>query len=86
VTGLRAENAQLRQTVIETRNIAAGNFDRIPELRWRLLEARQDHAYDAIFHERAPLISVRIAIHNRGDLLFGRTIPSCRGRHIESSS
>jgi hypothetical protein len=76
LTALREENGQMRARLDEVHAIAAAEFDNIPELHRRLLSAREDPAHRAVFEEPNPLISIRIATHNRCDVLLGRTIPS----------
>ena len=86
VASLRRDIANLRAAqdsqpgdaalTLETRRIAAALFDRIPELRERLREARQGPEYAATFEDREPLVTVRMATYNRGKDLFERTIPS----------
>lgn len=65
------------------RAISAAHFDRIPELRARLLAARATEAYERILSEREPLISVRIATYNRAELLLERAIPSVLAQTYE---
>jgi hypothetical protein len=76
LTVLREENRQMRARLDEVHGIAAAEFDNIPELHCKLLSARDDPDHRAVFKERNPLISIRIATHNRCDVLLGRTIPS----------
>jgi len=66
----------MRTRLDEVHGIAAAEFDKIPELNRLLLSAREDPAHRAVFEERNPLVSIRIATHNRCDVLLGRTIPS----------
>lgn len=62
--------------VEEIRDITGTHFDRTPEQRQRLLAVRQSAGYAAALAEPEPLVSVRIATHDRPDILFDRTLPS----------
>ncbi|MGA7987263.1 MAG: glycosyltransferase [Candidatus Dormiibacterota bacterium] len=73
---LRTSMLQMQEKGDRVHAIVGCIFDRIPELRSQLLEARVSAAYSAAFRETEPLISVRVATYNRGDVLFERTIPS----------
>jgi len=76
VTWLRGKVAELQDGIAETRQIAGGVLDRIPELRSQLLHVRSLPDYSAAFDEKEPLITVRMATFNRADLLLERSIPS----------
>jgi hypothetical protein len=68
------ENTDARLATL--RDITGAQLDRIPELREQLLSVRTTDGYRSTFAEREPLVSVRIATHNRSQLLFERAIPS----------
>jgi glycosyltransferase involved in cell wall biosynthesis len=55
-------------------------FDRIPKLCKKLNAARNRSTYNAAFEDPEPLVTVRIATYNRGDILFERTIPSIQAQ------
>lgn len=67
---------QTRQTLDELRHVVRADFDGIPELRRLLLQVRGEHEYSAVLAQPNPLITVRIATHNRAEILTESTIPS----------
>ena len=73
---LARRDTNLLEQIQRVRDIAAADFDGIPELRTQLLEARGTEAYKAAFSTLEPLVSVRIATFNRSALLLERAIPS----------
>jgi hypothetical protein len=56
--------------------IVKSNRDNIPQLREKLLVVRGTKEYQAVFENKKPLISIRIATYNRAEILTTRTIPS----------
>ena len=64
----------VQSNVVKT--IVSSNFDHIFELRRDLLKVRQSNQYEALFNERHPLVSVRIATWNNSELLIDRAINS----------
>jgi hypothetical protein len=72
----RDDVQRLRFSQLETRRIAGGLLDRISELRERLQGVRILPAYAAVFDEKEPLVTVRMATYNRASLLLERSLPS----------
>jgi hypothetical protein len=73
LTRVREEASRLHR---ESRGVLDGIFDRVPELRGELLRVRKTAEYVRTFEEKEPLVTVRMATYNRGDLLFERAVPS----------
>jgi Glycosyl transferase family 2 len=67
---------QVSSIAEEVRGIVRADFDGIPALRRQLLAARADDEYRMVFAEPVPLVTVRIATHDRARILTQRTIPS----------
>lgn len=63
--------------------IVASSFDRIAELRAQLIALRESEAYRHTIEELEPLVTVRIATHNRARILCERTIPSVLAQTYE---
>jgi hypothetical protein len=83
VTWLRDRIAESRDDArrllsgqLETKRIAGGLLDRIPELRERLVSVRTLPSYASVFEENEPLVTVCMPTYNRADLLLERSIPS----------
>ena len=55
----------------------------VPRLRRRLDELRSSAAYESIWAEREPLITVRIATYNLADVLVDRALASVRRQTYE---
>jgi hypothetical protein len=72
----RADLSRLTLVVGEVRDIAGVHFDRTPEQRQRLLEARASPEYLDALVDSEPLVSVRIPTYDRAEILFDRTLPS----------
>lgn len=66
----------IEKQLSEIANLTKANYDRIPELRAKLLAVRQTKSYKDVFNNKKPLVSIRIATHNNADILLNRTIKS----------
>jgi hypothetical protein len=73
---LGAAHESLATIRTEARRMAGGLFDRIAELRERLVHLRTLPSYASVFDENEPLVSVCMPTYNRADLLLERSIPS----------
>jgi hypothetical protein len=76
---LQAIEKQLNQqerVILRSERVIRSNRDNIPGLRQKLLKVRKSKEYEAVFKNKSPLISIRIATYNRADILTSRTIPS----------
>jgi glycosyl transferase family 2 len=69
-------HAQSDAQIAALRHIVSADYDRVPELRSRLLDVRGSAIYRQAFTESEPLISVRIATYNRSALLIERALAS----------
>jgi glycosyl transferase family 2 len=83
LASLSTEVEQLRGTLVglaakldETRAIAASAVDGIPELRRMLVAARGTAAYEAVWAEREPLVTVCVPTYARAQLLVERALSS----------
>ena len=80
VEDLRHELAITREQIARDhealRAIVVADYDRIPELRERLITARQSPEYASTLADREPLVTVRIATYNRADILLERCLPA----------
>lgn len=63
--------------------IAGAAYDGVAELRRRLAIARRSAEYERAYVEAEPLVTVRIATHNRADLLVGRSVASALSQTYE---
>lgn len=73
---LGQRHAEAMGKLAELRAIVAADFDRVPELRSRLLTVRSSPEYRRALEDPQPLVSIRIATYNRSQLLLERAIPS----------
>jgi len=80
VSALRNDLAKQHAETIDQfaglRSIVSADYDRVSELRARLLQVRDSDAYRGALAETEPLVSVRIATYNRSALLMERALPS----------
>jgi hypothetical protein len=72
----RDDAQRLLSNQLQTRQIAGGLLDRIPELRERLVSLRTLPSYASVFEENEPLVTICMPTYNRADLLLERSIPS----------
>jgi len=75
--------AQMRAQLDRIQEIVEADFEGVPYLRTQLTAVRQSRAYELLWKEREPLVSVRIATYNRPDLLVDRAITSVLAQTYE---
>jgi hypothetical protein len=73
---LAQQQAETSEQIAMLRYIVSADYDRVAELRSRLLDVRASVAYRQAFSESEPLVSVRIATYNRSSLLIERALAS----------
>lgn len=66
----------ISESVKDVRTIVGKSYDRIFDLRRKLVEVRKSDTYLKVFEDQEPLITVRIATYNNPDLLVERAIKS----------
>jgi hypothetical protein len=83
----RKEVAELRDAVAELQalqtnlfRVSRAEYDKIGDLRQKLIALRSSDAYAATFENRNPLVSVPIATYNSAELLVDRAIASVRAQ------
>jgi glycosyltransferase involved in cell wall biosynthesis len=78
VTEIHTKLDKLAKAVGETRALAGAVYERIEEGPMKLARARGSERWRLAYSESEPLVTVRIATHNRAELLVERALASVR--------